>query len=194
MRTKGAANWTPELEDELRVHWASGEPASRIAAMMGRGLTRNAVIGKASRMGLNHRKSPILPRLAPDDARARRNELQRQRRGSKPRQFKPHKPRAQKPPRLGIPLAQRKPQGEAWEPVPGVEPVSLLDLEAGQCKWPVGQDSPFMFCGAPATHNHYCEYHHYWSIGEGTASERAAIKAAKQATSFERFVPDREAA
>jgi hypothetical protein len=92
MRTAGASNWTPELEDELRVHWASGAPASKIAAMMGGGLTRNSIIGKASRLGLDHRRSPILPRLEPGEARARRNELQRQRRANAPKQPKVRKP------------------------------------------------------------------------------------------------------
>jgi hypothetical protein len=92
MRTAGAANWTAEREDQLRELWATGESASKIAAIMGEGLTRNSIIGKASRLGLDHRRSPILPRLEPGEARARRNELQRQRRANAPKQPKVRKP------------------------------------------------------------------------------------------------------
>jgi hypothetical protein len=92
MRTPGAANWTAEREDQLRELWATGESASKIAAIMGEGLTRNSIIGKASRLGLDHRRSPILPRLEPGEARARRNELQRQRRANAPKQPKVRKP------------------------------------------------------------------------------------------------------
>lgn len=88
MRTAGAANWTTELENELRALWASGKPASEIAELMGNGFTRNSIIGKARRLDLEHRRSPILPRLEPKERKARRNERQREYR-------KTHKPEPQ---------------------------------------------------------------------------------------------------
>lgn len=50
--------WTPEREEELARLWNLGWTASEIAREL-RGVTRNAVIGKASRMGLQGRPSPI---------------------------------------------------------------------------------------------------------------------------------------
>lgn len=50
--------WTEEREEALRTLWAQGKTASRIAELLG-GTTRNSVIGKASRLGLMGRASPI---------------------------------------------------------------------------------------------------------------------------------------
>lgn len=94
MRTPGAGNWTLELENELRALWASGKPASEIAELMGNGLTRNAIIGKARRLDLAHRRSPILPRMEPDERKARRNERQREYRKTHKPEPKPRAPRS----------------------------------------------------------------------------------------------------
>ena len=51
-------NWTEDRIELLRRLWAQGQSASRIAEQLG-GLTRNAVIGKAHRLGLSARPSPI---------------------------------------------------------------------------------------------------------------------------------------
>lgn len=55
--------WTPDLEDKLRDGWDAGKSASKIAAELspehGRQITRDMVIGKARRMGLEPRPSPI---------------------------------------------------------------------------------------------------------------------------------------
>src|SRR5713101_8080355 len=51
-------DWTNERVEELRRLWGQGQTASRIADLMG-GVTRNAVIGKAHRLGLRGRPSPI---------------------------------------------------------------------------------------------------------------------------------------
>lgn len=50
--------WTEERIERLRELWAQGLSASEIAAALGE-ITRNAVIGKAHRLGLSARPSPI---------------------------------------------------------------------------------------------------------------------------------------
>jgi GcrA cell cycle regulator len=35
---------------------------------------------------------------------------------------------------------------------------TLMDLDRGECKWPVNKGSPFMFCAAEAEGN-YCNHH-----------------------------------
>ena len=50
--------WTDERNDRLRELWATGLSCAKIAAKLG-GTTRNAVIGKAHRLGLESRQSPI---------------------------------------------------------------------------------------------------------------------------------------
>ncbi len=51
--------WTDERIALLKQYWAEGHSASQIAELLGDGLSRNAVIGKAHRMGLASRPSPL---------------------------------------------------------------------------------------------------------------------------------------
>ena len=57
-------DWTEERTELLKGLWLQGLTASQIAARMG-GITRNAVIGKAHRMGLSSRPSPIKQAVTP---------------------------------------------------------------------------------------------------------------------------------
>lgn len=52
-------SWTEERIEALRKHWDDGLSASQIAEKLGEGVTRNAVIGKAHRLGLKSRPSPV---------------------------------------------------------------------------------------------------------------------------------------
>lgn len=51
--------WTEEMIAKLREMWEGGAAASAIAETLGEGLSRNAVIGKAHRLGLAARPSPV---------------------------------------------------------------------------------------------------------------------------------------
>jgi len=53
-------SWTEERIDRLKAMWAEGATASEIADKLG-GVSRNAVIGKAHRLGLEARPSPVKP-------------------------------------------------------------------------------------------------------------------------------------
>jgi GcrA cell cycle regulator len=55
--------WTDERIDQLRQMWQNGMTASQIAEQLG-GVSRNAVIGKAHRLGLQSRPSPVSQREA----------------------------------------------------------------------------------------------------------------------------------
>jgi GcrA cell cycle regulator len=50
--------WTDERIDQLKTMWEGGMTASQIAVELG-GVSRNAVIGKAHRLGLQSRPSPV---------------------------------------------------------------------------------------------------------------------------------------
>jgi hypothetical protein len=54
--------WTEAGEAELRRLWRQGKTASTIAATMGNGLTRSAILGKAARIGLYRRVAKRAPR------------------------------------------------------------------------------------------------------------------------------------
>lgn len=51
--------WTDERVGLLKQMWGAGKTAAEIAQHLGGGITRNAVIGKAHRLGLSGRISPI---------------------------------------------------------------------------------------------------------------------------------------
>lgn len=52
-------SWSDERVDILKKLWGEGKTAAEIAKQLGEGVTRNAVIGKAHRLKLSSRLSPI---------------------------------------------------------------------------------------------------------------------------------------
>ncbi|MFL0585155.1 GcrA family cell cycle regulator [Sphingomonas olei] len=62
-------SWTEERIDTLRKMWEGGQTASQIAEALG-GVSRNAVIGKAHRLGLQSRPSPVVSKDAEAKAAA----------------------------------------------------------------------------------------------------------------------------
>jgi GcrA cell cycle regulator len=54
-------SWTDKKIDTLKRLWGKGMTASQIAGELGDGITRNAVIGKAHRLKLPSRPSPVKP-------------------------------------------------------------------------------------------------------------------------------------
>ncbi len=60
-------SWTEERIEQLKSMWHDGATASEIADKLG-GVSRNAVIGKAHRLGLEARPSPVKPGEEKDDS------------------------------------------------------------------------------------------------------------------------------
>jgi GcrA cell cycle regulator len=137
-------SWEPKHSDALREHLAKGLPYSEIArrinAAFDTAYTRNATIGRARRMGLagvaetgrskTPRKSGLLP--------FRKMRKTRKHRATKPRLPRPVLKRASV-------LKLR---------CVGIEPrhLSLLELEARDCRYPYGGDrdgEAITFCGHP---------------------------------------------
>jgi GcrA cell cycle regulator len=141
--------WSTERIEQLRSLWQDGLSASQIAANLG-GITRNAVIGKAHRLGLTGRPSPI-----------------------KNRPVGISRPKPQKRPRVEAQPAPRPaPAGSApprrfEPPQPVVElddgpGATILTLTDRICKWPIGdpRQPDFHFCGrASAEGLPYCADH-----------------------------------
>ena len=50
-------SWTPELIKELKKLWKKGLTTGEIGRILG--ISKNAVVGKAHRLGLESRPSPI---------------------------------------------------------------------------------------------------------------------------------------
>ncbi|MBW3096831.1 Rha family transcriptional regulator [Pseudohoeflea coraliihabitans] len=76
--------------------------------------------------------------------------------------------------------AQRKRRKKRPVPTEAPEPLNLtlMDLTARTCRWPVNDGSPFLFCGAEADDplSPYCPFHADLGVGIGTESERRASR------------------
>lgn len=139
--------WTKEMDAELRQHLDARLSCAQIATMMGRGLSRNAVIGRLHRLGWT---GQTYVRVA--------------------------RPKKEKKPKVNTPIIRFVPMNgnssylrmvQSVESELGelrcveIEPrnISLSDLEPNDCRYPYG-DSPFLFCGHPAMIGRsYCAPH-----------------------------------
>jgi GcrA cell cycle regulator len=132
--------WDDALIERLKLLWADGVSASAIALEFGRGITRNAIIGKVHRLGFANRVERPTNSM-PRPARPQKLKPLR-------REFSDWKPFiAPTISDLDIPLAQRK---------------SFMELAPGHCRWGVGdvREPSFFFCGAPqAPGLPYCHGH-----------------------------------
>lgn len=137
--------WTPELDAALRRLWDDDYSAAQIAARLG--MTRNAVTGRMHRLKLQLR-GRAKPRPAPKAA---------------PRPFVLFGPNMK-----GVRTAPR-PESAAIRPAQR-KPCSLMELQPGQCKWPIGdpRETDFHFCGGPALEERpYCVEHTRIAYGGG---------------------------
>lgn len=126
-------SWTDERISLLRKLWGEGRTAAEIAKELG-GVSRNAVIGKAHRLRLSNRASPI-----------------------QQNNKKPVRTLATDTPKIVI-----KPVTTAARVVIKGKGVKLIDLRDRMCRWPVGdpKDADFVFCGCDAVPGlPYCEDH-----------------------------------
>jgi GcrA cell cycle regulator len=159
-------SWTDERIDQLRTMWDKGMSASQIAEQLGNNITRNAVIGKAHRLGLKSRPSPVKadsPRAKPAPAAV----------PTPTPTPTPPLVRAQDPEvafARAAPVMQRAPMPMMMPNTGPVPPtttshpmanrrsrpdmgrkITLLELTEKVCKWPIGHpdEEDFHFCGAP---------------------------------------------
>lgn len=162
------SKWTDERVELLTKLWCEGKTAKEIAGVLGEGLTRNAVIGKAHRLKLSGRVSPIqqnktVKQKSVEAAAKKSGKLLDTTRAAVP----PSKPKK---------LVKTKPAtGNKTERITkdqlseladkGYGPaVSMIDLKDNMCKWPIGdpQEEGFHFCGAKkegGSSNPYCPQH-----------------------------------
>jgi GcrA cell cycle regulator len=138
-------DWTNERVEELQRLWGQGQTASRIADLLG-GVTRNAVIGKAHRLGLRGRPSPI---------RRDENGAAIARPAPAPRVSVPQPAKAELPP-VEVSRAAAMPA-----PAPS-QPKTAQGGGGRTCSWPMGDPKQpgFHFCGSEAVPGRpYCASH-----------------------------------
>jgi GcrA cell cycle regulator len=127
-----AGRWPDELVARLKELWPDYE-ASQIAAIFR--MTRNAIIGKANRLGLAQKKRPAKRTKQPYRPAAKFY--------PKPQYFPPQQP----PPVImpELPFLNR----------------TIEELAPGECRYPSGERVPYLFCGQPVQHSSsYCAHHH----------------------------------
>lgn len=116
-------SWTDERIESLRTMWEKGLTASQIADELG-GVSRNAVIGKAHRLGLKSRPSPVKATEKAKPAKV----------AAAP------KPVPAPPPRTAVPAA---PRAAAVAPKPEPKPtVDAAAPNAGGSEAPPRPDTP----------------------------------------------------
>jgi GcrA cell cycle regulator len=157
-------SWTDERVESLKKMWADGLSASQIAAKLGMGVTRNAVIGKVHRLNLSGRATQ--PRsTAPRAPRKTREPSHPGRATGMPsmptagsnalKSFLRPEPMARQ---ISIP----EPAPLRLVDLPKDGRITILHLSDKTCKWPIGDPTheDFCFCGhKPRDGSPYCEYH-----------------------------------
>ena len=141
-------SWTTERIAELENLWAEGLSTAEIGRRLG--VSKNAVVGKAHRMRLPGRQSPIERKGGANRAPA------------KPRA----KAKAQPKPAAAPKAATPKPAPIAAAPqrssAPPPRKRDAKPVKGPSCQWPYGDPrmDDFHFCGAPAEPGKpYCSEH-----------------------------------
>ncbi len=157
--------WTEQRIETLRKLWGQGQTASQIAAILG-GVTRNAVIGKAHRLGLTGRPSPIKRETSGNVQPKRRTTAAAPaRRMQQPSQSIPQTRHSTQP--LTAPampqMSQPQPRSETTPPAPSKSHAARAAHGGSKsCSWPMGdpKQAGFHFCGEPAEPGRpYCTNH-----------------------------------
>jgi GcrA cell cycle regulator len=159
--------WPPARVAELERLWAKGYSCSQIGARLDPPATRNAIIGKAHRLGLPGRQPGVnairgrAPKVNPGRLAA----------PVKARAKAKAKLREPPPPTEAERLAVMR--SHAWEPLPGTTPIGLLYLTEHTCRWPLGE-RPFLYCGcASKIGAPYCEAH--MSMASSTSQKLSTL-------------------
>lgn len=154
----GHLPWTAERIGLLRQLSGEGHTNSQIALRLG-GITRNAVIGKRRRLGIDYTK---------DNGHAHNGRLGGIASRNSP---KPKRKKKSSFARTTPPVSRALAAEVSVDPSPELPPHLILEncptieqLKSGeitQCRWPVA-DNPTRFCGEKTSkrgHGSYCAYH-----------------------------------
>lgn len=170
-------SWTDERVERLSTLWLGGRSASQIAAELGEGVSRNAVIGKVHRLGLSGRAVPPATEAAPP--RIRELPTPEPRVELAPMIEAPATPVAaavEKPAPVAVaetaavrqvapePITFDLPALRAKQEalIPVSDRVTILELNGSMCRWPIGDptSAEFRFCGCRAMGTlPYCQDH-----------------------------------
>ncbi len=162
-------HWPSEHSDALRDYFFKGlsyaEIGREINARFGTAYTRNAVVGRAKRLGLGASERVASPSIVPSLP-------------GEPNSLSPRRPVV---PGLNLPpQSALKPASPVKLRCVGVQPrlITLIELENCDCRYPYGGDrdgEEIAFCGHPRQPgSSYCAPHAHLTRGPGAASVHAA--------------------
>jgi GcrA cell cycle regulator len=134
--------WTEERIEQAKTLWIEGKSAAQIAAMMPGNLTRNAVIGKINRMGLQRRAPARLYKQT--NTRITRPALRAPVKPKPVKVAKPPKATTQAP----TPINVLSPNARPW-----------MERKAGECAWPIGERYALLSCCNPVSERGWCAGH-----------------------------------
>lgn len=179
-----AGHWTEERDEEMLRLRRQKYSAANVAAMLGDGLTRNAVLGRLHRLGIKEGKvvtkrqtvrnpdaNKPVRKLQANFALPARQYVAAIEGTSDKATFWLHAPPRPK---------SRIVCTEADISLASVPlDVRMMDLTADSCRWPVNDPDPkgeHLFCGHPKKYGSYCAAHAAMSVGQGTFAEAMADK------------------
>jgi len=150
--------WNSEAIETLRALWAEGHSTAEIGRRMG--VSKNAVVGKAHRLNLPARPSPIRREV---DGGIARPAAPLQRRPPAPRQPQPmRRPEPQQAPMQHHQPQVVPPPVQLAPPPPPVVVRSFTRVSNRSCCWPLGEPGTagFRFCDEGALGGKpYCATH-----------------------------------
>lgn len=139
-------HWTDERTELVKKLWSEGLSAKKIANKLGN-VTRNAVIGKVHRLGLQRRKSS--PHFYAAGGRERAKRIKAARQLAPPAAAKKASP-------LPVWLFKTDKLPNPRQPLPGAPLVTFNALESHHCRWMHGD----RYCGCTAVPGlPYCADH-----------------------------------
>ena len=153
-------DWTPAVIGKLRSLWDEGLSTAAIGVRMG--ISKNAVVGKAHRLNLPARPSPIRSRCdRPKRERVPRTAIRLT-------TYAPPRPSPQAPAPISRPVPKmaasstRPPVLAPRERFSLAGEASRASRSGETCCWPIGEPGRpgFGFCGVPAVRGRpYCDDH-----------------------------------
>jgi len=138
--------WTKEQNAELKQLWLAKVKTEQISIIMKK--SKNAIIGRASRLKLPRRQSATRGKTVIDRAK------------------NPHHDKINKKIHRGA-LSSHNMKTNKSVPYYEIEhqaygtPKQIIDLNYNECKWPIGdpKEPGFHFCGAVFKRGPYCDNH-----------------------------------
>lgn len=178
-----ATVWTPEMDTMLRALLADGFSMGQTAAALNERFKtqfgKNSIAGRKHRLGMSLGLGDLRKQASERRAAAAKKKAEKIVRVAPRVTAKPAQDREAKPETKVKPVAAIA-RADAWIALPESRRVSLGELKAGVCRWPLW-DGPVSgdYCGAScALTASYCLSHAALAAGSGTIGEQNAHKAA----------------